>query len=148
MFVRVLMAVDQFDERRATLSFTAALASATGCEVIVLTVREQARRSPHLNSLTAAHNLVAEALFELRLAGVGAEGEVRDARQGRVAQILAEEAARWHCDAIVLGSRRLRGLARWSGQGVREQLLRLSDLPVVTAPTLTRLDHSEVLPTS
>jgi hypothetical protein len=48
----------------------------------------------------------------------------------------------WLCDAIVLGTRRLRGLDRLSGRGVRERVLRLSPLPVIAAPTpLTNAMH-------
>jgi nucleotide-binding universal stress UspA family protein len=49
--------------------------------------------------------------------------------------VIVTESADWHCDAIVLGSRRLRGIERLSGRGVRERVVRLSPLPVITAPT-------------
>jgi hypothetical protein len=46
------------------------------------------------------------------------------------------------CDAIVLGTRRLHGIGRLSGRGVREQVLRLSPLPVIASPTpLTNAIH-------
>ena len=45
-----------------------------------------------------------------------------------------EEGLIWECQAIVLGSRRLHGIGRLSGRGVRERVLRLSSLPVLVGP--------------
>jgi hypothetical protein len=62
--------------------------------------------------------------------------------EDRIAFRIVEESLIHMCDAIVLGTRRLRGLERLSGRGVREQVLRLSPLPVIASPTpLTNAVH-------
>ena len=87
------------------------------------------------NSGTPTGCLDATSVFALRIAGVGAEGRSRSELHDRVAQCIVQESMLWECDAIVLGSRRLRGVARMSSWGVRERVLRLSPLPVIVAPT-------------
>jgi hypothetical protein len=54
--------------------------------------------------------------------------------QEHVARRIVKEALQWDCQGIVLGSRRLHGITRLSGRGVRERILRLSSLPVLVAP--------------
>jgi Universal stress protein family len=51
-----------------------------------------------------------------------------------VADHLVAEAGRWSADVIVLGSCRRHGMRRMLSRGVRERVLRLSCLPVLTAP--------------
>jgi nucleotide-binding universal stress UspA family protein len=135
---RFLLAIDQFESGRAAAAFTAWLATGTSSEVMVLHVREQPAntRARPFESLAEAQTLVDEVLLDLRCAGVGTEGRVCTAPRGYVAQRIVEESARWRCSAIVLGSRRLRGLERVAGRGVRERVLRLAALPVIAAPTL------------
>jgi len=137
MWDRLLLAMDQFEAGQTALHFTAGLASATGSEVRVLHVRELARstRIPPLETPAEAAALVDEAVHSLHDVGIGAGGRAVAARADLVADTIVDEAARESCDVIVLGSRRLRGLHRLSAQGVREQVLRRSPLPVVAAPT-------------
>ncbi|MGO9558807.1 MAG: universal stress protein [Acidimicrobiales bacterium] len=137
MWNRLLLAIDQFDSGQVALAFTCQLARDHGADVRVLHVHElpMNARVPPLESGSQARLLVDEAVFTLRLAGVGAEGRASSVRGDAVARVIAAEAAEWHCDAIVLGSRRLRGIDRLSGRGVRERVVRLSPLPVVAAPT-------------
>jgi len=149
MWNRLLFALDAFDSGRTALDFTAALATAEGADVRVLHIRELSRlaRVPPLESPAEAQELVDDALFRLRMAGLGAEGMVCTVPEALVADRIADEASHWGCDAIVLGSRRLRGISRLSGQGVSERLLRRSPLPVVVAPAPAgapqRLNHRE-----
>jgi nucleotide-binding universal stress UspA family protein len=137
MWRRLLLTIDQFESGQTALEFTARLASATGADVRVLHMRELGiyARVPPLETPADAQYLVDESVFSLRLAGIGAEGQACSVRGDRVAGRIVEEASTWHCDAIVLGSRRLRGIERLSGHGVRDGVLRLSPLPVITAPS-------------
>jgi len=133
---RLLLAMDQFDSGQVALTFTAELANTVGADVTVLHIRE---RSIHprvlpLESLSDAQLLVDEAVFCLRLAGIGVEGRVRSGREDHVAKCIVYESAQSQCDTIVLGSRRLRGIERVSGRGVKERVVRFSLLPVVVAP--------------
>ena len=137
MWDRLLLAIDQFDSGRAALDFTTGLATGSGADVEVFHVREISKlvRVPPLETVADAQLLVDEAVFHLRLASVGAEGRACSSLEQTVASRIVEEASRWQCDAIVLGSRRLRGINRINGWGVRERILRLSPLPVIVTPT-------------
>lgn len=137
MWNRLLFAIDQFESGQVALKFTIGLASSTGAEVRVLHIRELSKwaRVPPLETPAEAELLVQQATFSLRLAGVGAEGLACSNLEDRVAERIIEEAERWSCQAIVLGTRRLQGVHRLSGHGRREQILRASSLPVIAAPT-------------
>lgn len=136
MFARLLLALDQFDAGRTALDFTTGLAVANGSEVTVVHVRELSfnPRVPPLESTVDAEFLVHEAVSTLRLAGVTATGMAFSERSELVARRLNEAATETQSDAIVLGSRRLKGFDRLTRHGVREKLIRLSPLPVLTAP--------------
>jgi nucleotide-binding universal stress UspA family protein len=137
MWDRLLFAIDQFESGQVALKFASGLADATGAEVRVLHIREISRwaRVPPLETPTEAEILVQQAVFDLRIAGVGAEGISCSAPEDQVAQRIIDEARRWSCDAIIIGTRRLHGIYRLSGRGRREQILRASSLPVIAAPT-------------
>jgi nucleotide-binding universal stress UspA family protein len=137
MWDRLLLAIDQYESGQTALEFTAGLAAATGTDVRVIHVRELSglARVPPLESPAEAESLVDQAVFSLRLAGIGAEGRACSLPEDHVARRIVEESLYWVCDAIVLGTRRLRGVSRLSGRGVRDRILRLSPLPVIAAPT-------------
>jgi nucleotide-binding universal stress UspA family protein len=147
MWRRLLLAIDQFESGQTALEFTTHLAASTGADVRVLHLRELAvyARVPPLETPADGQYLVDESVFSLRIAGVGAEGKACSTRSDRIARRIVEEASAWQCNAIVVGSRRLRGIDRLSGRGVRESILRLSPLPVITAPSpVTTGVHSRV----
>jgi nucleotide-binding universal stress UspA family protein len=137
MWDRLLFAIDQFESGQTALKFTAGLAAATGADVQVMHVRELSRaaRVPPLETPAEADSLVDEAVFSLRMAGIGADGRACSFPQDQVPRRIVEESMNWMCDAIVLGTRRLHGISRLSARGVRERVIRLSPLPVVAAPT-------------
>jgi nucleotide-binding universal stress UspA family protein len=137
MWDRLLLALDQYESGQSALRLTAGLAQPDHSEVRVLHIRALSKwaRVPPLETPLQAESLVNEAVFSLRLAGVGAEGHSCSVFEDNVAQRIVEESLTWFCDAIVLGTRRLCGLDRLSGRGVRERVLRLSPLPVIAAPT-------------
>jgi nucleotide-binding universal stress UspA family protein len=107
------------------------------CECSTCASFRRSIRIPPLETVAEAQLLVDEALWHLRSAGAIAEGRQSAAREGDVAARIVEESARWQCESIILGSRRLRGIGRISGSGVRERVLRSSPLPVIVAPTPT-----------
>jgi nucleotide-binding universal stress UspA family protein len=132
----ILLAVDQYDSGQIAVEFTAGLARSIGTDIRVIHVREVSRLSPMLalEAPDEGHALVEQVVTSLRNAGVRADGRLRTLPEHRVANGIVDESARYGCDAIVLGARRLRGLSRMYGRGVREQVLRLSALPVIVAP--------------
>ena len=87
--------------------------------------------SRSLESAKEASALVEEAVFLLRMSGVGADGVVRNGAVDRIAEILLEEGSAWNADAIVLRARRTSGLRRLLGRGVREEVLRRSRMTTV-----------------
>jgi nucleotide-binding universal stress UspA family protein len=137
MWDRLLLAIDQFESGQAALRVSERLALATDAEVKVVHIRQLSTwaRVPPLETPADAESLVDEAVFSLRLAGIGAEGRACSFPEDQVAHRIVEESMHWVCDAIVLGSRRLHGMSRITGKGVREQVLRMSVLPVIVAPT-------------
>jgi nucleotide-binding universal stress UspA family protein len=82
-------------------------------------------------SVEKAWDLIDEAVFLLRMSGVGADGIVRQGRVDRVGLVLLEEVAKWQADAVILRGRRGRAWRRLLGSGVREQVLRQSRIPTV-----------------
>jgi len=145
MWKHLLLAIDQFDSGQAALDFTTGIAAGSGADVRVFHARELSKfaRVPPLETVADAQLLVDEAVCHLGVANVVAVGRTCSIREEHVADRIVEEARRWRCDAIVLGSRRLRGVSRLSGWGVRERVLRASPLPMMVAPTplLNGLHH-------
>jgi nucleotide-binding universal stress UspA family protein len=137
MWDRLLLAIDQFGSGQTALGVCERLARTTGAEVRVIHIRQLSKwaRVPPLETPADAESLVGEAVFSLRLAGIGAEGRASSFPEDQVAQRIVEESMNWMCDAIVLGSRRLHGMNRITGRGVRERVLRMSVLPVIVAST-------------
>jgi nucleotide-binding universal stress UspA family protein len=136
MWDRILLALDEHESGQAAVRFTRDLATVTQSDVRVLHIRTLSKwaRVLPLETPIQAEDLVHEAVFTLRLAGLGAEGRKYSVIEDQVALRIVEESLYWLCDAIVLGTRRLRGIGRLSGRGVREQVVRLSLLPVLAAP--------------
>ncbi len=125
-----------FESGQIALDFVADVASANATSVRLLHIREVPRmaRALPLESPLEAEELVRNAVQSLGAKGIAAEGRSFSALQEHVARRIAHEASLWECQAIVIGSRRLRGMARLSGRGVRERILKLSTLPVLVAP--------------
>lgn len=137
---KLLLAVDQFEPGQAAVDFTIALAASSKSDVQVLHVRElpTSLRVPPLESAREAHVLVEETVRRLQTAGIAAEGEVISDRENHVARRIVEVASKGRCDAIVLGSLRLRGLQSMTGHGTRERVLKMSPLPVIVTPAAHR----------
>jgi nucleotide-binding universal stress UspA family protein len=147
MWDRMLLAIDGYESGQHALDFTTRLAVDTGTEVRVLHIRAMpvSPRVPPLETPSEASILVEEAVFCLRMAGVAADGTSCAERENQVARRIVEESTHQGCDVIVLGSRRLRGVHRLSGRGVRQRVVRLSSLPVITAPTPARNGRHRIL---
>ena len=138
---RIVVAVKRFDADRPVVRLATALASETGSGVQVVHIRERrcTKVGPcYTETMEEASLLVEEAVFELRMAGVGASGRVASTLQGRVPQALLDQADACSADAIVVGWRPRRGLRRLLHGGDRERLMRLSKVPVILAPLVAR----------
>ena len=133
---RLLLAIDQFEPGQAAVDFTIGLAAKSGANVTVFHVRQLSKslRVPPIETLADAHLLVDHAVLRMQVAGVATEGYFCSSRED-VAKVIVDESSYRKCDAIVLGSLRLRGLHRMGGGGVRERVLKHSPLPVIVTPT-------------
>jgi nucleotide-binding universal stress UspA family protein len=133
---RLLCAIDQFESGQTALAFVAGVASANQSSVRVLHMREVPRmaRALPLETPIEAEELMRDAVLTLQGLGIEAAGRSCSVQQEHVPKQIVQEALLWECQAIVLGSRRLRGIGRLSSGGVRERILRHSFLPVLVAP--------------
>ena len=136
MSTRVFMAIDQRESRHSVVEFTAHLADRAGTAVRVFHGIEFVGRgcTAPLESRDEAELVVDESVFDLRMRGIGAAGQVRSCFSGDIGKIILTEAARWHADVIVVGGRLGRRRGRVFRHGVRERVLRRSPVPVMVAP--------------
>ncbi len=79
--------------------------------------------------------MVERTVAQLRDAGVEATGSVAVGSRFSVAKRIVDVAHGWTADAVVLGSTRRRLRYRRRGRGIREQVIRRTPLPVLTAPS-------------
>jgi len=136
--LRVLIGLDDMEGGAHLLAYAKLLDRAGNAIARVLHVVEHVTvmGGPVIETPEEAVALVDEAVFSLRMAGVGASGTVRHGRVNRIATVLLDGAASWQADTVVLSGRRTRGWRAISGRGVREQVLRRSSIPttLVTSP--------------
>jgi nucleotide-binding universal stress UspA family protein len=78
--------------------------------------------------------LIEAAVFELRMAGIAAAGNVRPAIVDRVAEAILAEAEAFGADLIVLGSPRRGEVATRLFGSVTLRVLRRSSCPAIVAP--------------
>jgi nucleotide-binding universal stress UspA family protein len=135
---RVLVAIDQREARCSVIEFAARLSSGPSAAVRVFHGIEYVGRgcAAPLETRQEAEMVVEEAVFDLRMSGVGASGSVRPCFNRDIGRMIVAEAAGWRADMIVVGGRRGRGPGRVFGHGIRERVLRRSPIPVVVAPLL------------
>ncbi len=150
MFKRILLALDSSESGQVAISFTIALAASCRAEVRIVHVSQGELDHRGLSCMTPydARYLVDDATLRFRCAWVTATGVARlipTTTSRSVSESIADEARRWAADAIVLGSQRRRGLCRVTSRGVREQVTRLSCLPVLTAPAPLRVASADLV---
>jgi nucleotide-binding universal stress UspA family protein len=149
---KIVVGVKGLENDRPVLDFVTALASESGGTVHVIHVRERrcSKGGPcYSETIDDASRIVEDAVFGLRMAGIGASGRVIAALDGRAAKSILELANAWGADAIVVGWRKSRGLRRVFRTGDRQSLMRRSSLPVILAPLTSArqpADVSERLP--
>ncbi len=135
VFRRVLVPV--VDASQAARAAELALgAGATEARVLHLNLHENisGKRYP-IETESAASYVVEAGVFELRMAGVAASGQVRDTLVGRVAQEIVADAKAWGADLIVLGTPRRTGFASRLFGSVTLRVLKQAHCPVIVAPS-------------
>jgi nucleotide-binding universal stress UspA family protein len=134
---KILLGVGRLDKDRSVVQQAVLLAAEAGSAVHVVHVRERCRTRGgpcYLESMHDAARVVEEAVFELRMAGVGASGEVENAERGAIPLAILDEAARSGADVIMVGWHRRRGIGRLFRHKVCTRLARLSRVPLIFVP--------------
>jgi len=109
--------------------------------VLHLNLRESygGRRFP-LETDAAASYAAEAAVFELRMAGMTASGEVRNAMIGKAADAITAEAAEWGADLIILGPPRRGEFAARLRGSVTLHVLEHAPCPVLVASPASKAD--------
>lgn len=137
MFKKIVVAVQDFEHCQAALDLVRNVATEGVTEVQVLHLRERELAGPTVYSREnkdQASFVADAAIFELRMAGIAAGGNVRSAIVDRIAEAILREAAAFDADLIVLGRPRRGELATRLLGGVTMRVLRRSACPVIVAP--------------
>jgi nucleotide-binding universal stress UspA family protein len=139
MFKRILLAIDDSESSHAAVSFAIAMARDTSAEVRVVHVNELivGGRGFTVETQTEAMDHLQRAVSSLREAGVPTDGTLYVSNCFGVEERIANAAADWSADVIVLGSRRhgrFTLFSRFAGKGIRERVTNLTSLPILVAP--------------
>jgi nucleotide-binding universal stress UspA family protein len=136
MFTRLLLAIDDSPGSEVASAFATALARHHGASVHVFHVNEYlvGGRGVTLRTQAQAKDLLTATVHQLRTAGITTTGSSLRATYRDVPSRIAAAAQERGSDAIVLGSERHRRLGRLFSPHVRARTIRLTSLPVVTAP--------------
>jgi nucleotide-binding universal stress UspA family protein len=132
-YQRVLIAVADASQVGPVVEL-ARRAGVSEARVLHLNLRESygGRRFP-LETDAAASYAAEAAVFELRMAGMAASGQVRHALIGQAAEAITAEAAEWGADLIILGPSRRGELATRLLGSVTLGVLQHAPCPVLVA---------------
>ena len=147
MFSRILVAIDEPDQRDVALDLVRQVATEGLSQVRVLHLRERelSGYAWYSRENKDQASFVAEsAVFDLRMEGFAAGGGVRHAIVDRIAEGILDEARAFDADLIVLGKPRRGELkARLLGS-VTTRVVRRSACPVIVAARRAKEPKSPV----
>ena len=137
MYRRILVAVEDHEQVGSLIELVNRSASPGVTEVRALHLRLRelsglvwyARESPE-----EAWMIAESAAFDLRMAGMGAEGEVRHEFVDRAAEAIVDAATRFEAELLVLGSPKRGELAARVFGSITQRVLQRSPCPVLVAP--------------
>jgi nucleotide-binding universal stress UspA family protein len=135
-FKRVLVCVEDASqvEQAVKLARRASVPGTTEARVLHLNLRENiGGRRFAVETKSAASYVVEAAVFELRMADLGASGEIRAALVDRAADAIVAEATGWEADLIVLGTPRRGELMTRLFGSVTLRVLQRAPCPVLVA---------------
>jgi nucleotide-binding universal stress UspA family protein len=114
---------------------------ATEARVLHLNLRESiAGRQFPIETAADASYVVEAAVFELRMAGIGASGQIGYVLVGKAGEAIVEEASKWGADLIVLGVPRRAEFATRLFGSVTLRVLQHAQCPVLVASS-ARSEH-------
>jgi nucleotide-binding universal stress UspA family protein len=143
MFSRILLAIDDSPSSDIAVSFATAMARQSAASVRVVHVNEYlvGGRGFTVETHAEAVRHLESAVRALRSAGIPAEGSLYLTSCFGVETRIVTAAQDWSADVIVLGSRRRRRwFSRFGTNGMRERVIALTALPVLTAPAPLSVD--------
>ena len=141
VFRRVLVPVEDASqvEHAVELARRASAPGMSQARVLHLNLRESiGGRRFALETESSASYVVEATVFELRMAGVGASGQVRHALVDRAAEAIVAEAVEWGADLIVLGFPRRGELMTRLFGSVTLRVLQRAPCPVLVASSAGR----------
>jgi nucleotide-binding universal stress UspA family protein len=146
LYQRALIAVADADQV-GPVTELAHRAGVREARVLHLNLRESygGRRFP-LETDAAASYAAEAAVFELRMAGMTASGQVRHAIIGKAAQAITAEATQWGADLIILGPSHRGELATRLLGSVTLQVLQHTPCPVLIAAPASNTDTHHAAP--
>ena len=143
MYQRILVPIDGSPTSRRGLQEAMAVAKLTNASVRLIHVVDQLPFTLSLDPTTAwtgdmytmlreaGQAIVNEGKAQLNAAGVPGDIALKDTLEGRVCDLVLEEAAHWGADLIVIGTHGRRGPGRLLLGSDAEQILRLAPVPVL-----------------
>ena len=140
LYQRVLVAVADADQVGPVVEL-ARRAGVREARVLHLNLRESygGRRFPLETDATASYAAEA-AVFELRMAGMTASGQIRHAMIGKAAEAITADATEWGADLIILDPSRRGEIATRLLGSVTLQVLQHAPCPVLVAPPAGKAD--------
>ena len=143
MYQRILVPIDGSATARRGLNEAMSLARLTGAQLRLIHVVDELSFAVGAESFGAySGDLIAalreagqltlnEACAVVKVAGLPVEGVLRESFQGRVSELVLDEAAQWPADLIVIGTHGRRGAKRLFMGSDAEQILRSAPVPVL-----------------
>jgi nucleotide-binding universal stress UspA family protein len=133
VFSRVLISVGDASQAEQVVEL-ARRVGASEARVLHLNLRENiGGRRFAIETEADASYAVEAAIFELRMAGIGASGEIHHVLVGKAAAAIVAEATAWGADLIVLGAPRRGEFATRLFGGVTLRVLQHAQCPVIVA---------------
>jgi nucleotide-binding universal stress UspA family protein len=149
MYQRILVPIDGSPTSTRGLQEAMAVAKLTHASMRLIHVVDQLPFTLSLDPTAASwtgdmytllretgEGILKEGKAQVDAAGIPVDVALRDSLEGRVCDLVVEEAARWGADLIVIGTHGRRGPGRVLLGSDAEQILRLAPVPVL----LVRMD--------
>ena len=144
VFRRVLVAIEDASQVEGAIELArrACVPGVTEARVLHLNFRQSIRGQRFtLETESQASYVVEAAVFEFRMADIGASGEVRHALFDQAAEAIVTDAAVWGADLIVLGGPRRGELRTRLFGSVTLRVLQQAPCPVLVARAAGRGRH-------
>lgn len=147
MYQRILVPIDGSPTAKRGLEEALAVAGLTHASVRLIHVVDQLPYSSGLDPTAgwsgdmyaqlrdAGEAILDDGKAQVAAAGIPVDVALRDTFEGRVCDLVVDEAARWPADLIVIGTHGRRGPGRLLLGSDAEQILRLAPVPVLLVRT-------------